>query len=140
MADTSRARRSTCPISAALEVLGDRWSLLIVRDIMFAGARTYRDFLASDEGIATNILASRLSRLQASGILASERDPRDGRSLIYRLTPKGIDLVPVLMELSTWGTRHEEGHPPGGILDAWNADRQAFLDRVRSSLASQGRR
>jgi DNA-binding HxlR family transcriptional regulator len=137
MIDTSDPRRSTCPINAALEVFGDRWSLLIVRDMLFAGARTYKDFLASDEGIATNVLASRLSRLQASGIITSERDPQDGRSLIYRLAAKGIDLVPVLMELSAWGTRYEEGQPPDGILDAWKADRQGFLDGIRSSMARQ---
>jgi DNA-binding HxlR family transcriptional regulator len=137
MTDIFRSHRSTCPISAALEVLGDRWSLLIVRDMMFGGARTYTDFLASDEGIATNILANRLSKLQASGIITGARDPRDGRSLVYRLTAKGIDLAPVLMELSAWGTRHEEGQPPSGILDAWKADRQRFLDDVGNSLTGR---
>jgi DNA-binding HxlR family transcriptional regulator len=137
MTDTSNPRRSTCPISAALDVLGDRWTLLIVRDMIFGGARTYKDFLASHEGIATNILANRLSRLQASGIVTSKRDPQDGRSLVYQLTAKGIDLVPLLMELSTWGTRHEQGQPPNGVLDAWKADHQSFMDGVRNSLSSQ---
>jgi DNA-binding HxlR family transcriptional regulator len=136
MNDTSRARRSNCPISSALEVVGDSWSLLIVRDMLFGRAQTYKDFVASNEGIATNILANRLSKLQESGIVTSERNPQDGRSHIYRLTAKGFDLVPVLMELSTWGACHEEGQPPNGILDAWKADRQGFLDRVRSSLSS----
>jgi DNA-binding HxlR family transcriptional regulator len=137
MTDKSSPRRSTCPISAALEVLGDRWTLLIVRDMVFGKARTYKDFLASHEGIATNILANRLSRLQASGIVTARRDPQDGRSLIYQLTVKGIDLVPLLMELSIWGTRHEQGQPPSGILDAWMADRQNFMDGVRNSLSNQ---
>lgn len=135
MADTLRPRRSSCPINAALEVLGDRWSLLIVRDMVFGGARTFKDFLASQEGIATNILASRLARLRAAGIVTCERDPQDGRSLVYRLTAKGVDLVPLLMELSAWGTRHEGGQPPVGILDAWGADRQGFMEGVRASLA-----
>lgn len=124
-------RRSTCPINASLEVVGDRWSLLIVRDMLFAGARTYKDFRASAEGIATNVLADRLNRLQASGIITSAPHPEDGRSLVYRLTAKGIDLVPVVMELSAWGTRYEDGQPPEGILSAWQADREGFLAEVK---------
>jgi DNA-binding HxlR family transcriptional regulator len=126
--------RSTCPINASLEVLGDRWSLLIVRDLMFGGVRTYKDFRSSDEGIATNILASRLAKLQDSGIVASHRDPQDGRSLIYRLTAKGVELAPVLMELSRWGARFEGGKPPHGILQAWEANPQAFLAEIRDEL------
>lgn len=134
MTDAPRHRRSTCPISSALEIVGDSWSLLIIRDMLFGHARTYKDFLASDEAIATNILANRLSKLQECGIIAGAPNPQDGRSQIYRLTAKGLDLIPVLMELSTWGARHEDGQPPGGILDAWKADRQGFLDKIRGSL------
>ena len=126
-------RRSTCPISASLEVLGDRWSLLIVRDMLFAGAKTYKQFLASDEKIATNILASRLTTLQQAGIITSEQNPDDGRSLRYRLTNKGLDLLPVLMELSAWGTKYEGGQPPNGILDAWQNDQAGFVKSVRLS-------
>lgn len=126
-----RIRRSTCPINASLEVLGDRWSLLIVRDMLFADAKTYKQFLASDEKIATNILASRLTTLQQAGIITSEQDPQDGRSLRYRLTDKGLDLVPVLMELSAWGTKYEDGQPPNGILEAWQNDRASFIGRTR---------
>ena len=135
MSSERRNRRSTCPISASLEVLGDRWSLLIVRDMMFGGARTYKDFLTSEEGIATNVLANRLTRLQDSGIIASDRDPKDRRSFIYRLTAKGAELAPVLMELSRWGTRFEESEPPHGILQAWEADPQTFLRKIRGGLS-----
>lgn len=138
MTTAPNRRRSTCPINASLEVLGDRWSLLIVRDMLFGGARTYRDFLASDEKIATNILANRLARLQQCGIISSQPNPEDGRSLVYRLTPKGLDLVPVLMELSRWGTRHEAGEPPPGILDAWLADPQAFIAGIRQAHTKSG--
>jgi len=82
-----------------VEVLGDRWSLLIIRDMMLRGFRSYKEFLESYEGIATNILADRLRKLIAHGIITSERDPSDGRKLIYLLTPKGIDLAPVLTEM-----------------------------------------
>lgn len=131
MTDGPSPRRSTCPINAALEVLGDRWSLLIVRDMLFEGARTYKDFLASQERIAINVLANRLTKLQGVGIIVGERDPQDGRSMLYRLTAKGMDLVPVLMELSTWGTRHEDGQPPNGLLDAWRTDREGFMKNIR---------
>ena len=101
---------------------------------MFGGARTYKDFRSSDEGIATNVLASRLLKLQDFGIVTSDRDPQDGRSFIYRLTAKGVDLAPVLMELSRWGTRFEGGEPPGGILQAWETNPHAFLAQIRDEL------
>jgi len=105
-------RRSWCPISTALEILGDRWSLLIVRDLMYAGFQTYKELLSSDEGIATNVLADRLAHLVTSGIVTSERDPSDGRRVVYRLTPKGSDLAPVILELGIWGVKHEGGVGP----------------------------
>lgn len=101
---------------------------------MFAVARTYKDFRSSEERIATNVLASQLAELQASGIVASGRDPQDGRSLIYRLTAKGVELAPVLMEFSRWATRFEGGQPPHGILQAWEADPQAFIADIRRKL------
>src|SRR5262245_48870795 len=130
-------RRSECPINATLEVIGDRWSLLIVRDLMFAGFRSYKEFLSSDEGIATNILAERLERLESSGIIDSRRDPADGRRLLYRLTAKGMDLAPVLMELSRFGVKHESGAgPAASILKKWKADREGFLAEIREQWMS----
>ena len=95
-------------MNASVEMLGDRWSMLIIRDMMVRGFRTFKEFLGSDEGIATNMLADRLRRLEAHGIIASEPDPSDGRKLIYSLTAKGIDLGPVLTEMVLWAARHEE--------------------------------
>jgi DNA-binding HxlR family transcriptional regulator len=112
MAKKSRRRRSNCPINAALEALGDRWSLLIVRDLMLHGDRTYKDFLASGEGIATNILADRLKKLADSEIITVHSDPGDGRKQIYGLTTKGIDLAPVLAELVAWALQHEHISAP----------------------------
>lgn len=105
---SSPRRRSECPLNASVEMLGDRWSLLILRDMMLRGFRSYKEFLESYEGIATNILADRLRTLQAYGIITTERDPCDGRKLIYRLTAKGIDLAPVLSEMVLWAARHEK--------------------------------
>lgn len=103
MARTTKTKhRSGCPVSASLEVLGDRWSLLIVRDMMVRGLRTFREFQRSGEGIATNILADRLHKLEAGGILVRGPAAHDGRSTHYRLTAKGSALVPVLLELLIW--------------------------------------
>jgi DNA-binding HxlR family transcriptional regulator len=103
----SPKRRSGCPLNASVEILGDRWSLLIIRDMMLRGFRTYKEFLQSYEGIATNILADRLRRLIAHGIIATQPDPSDGRKLIYLLTTKGLDLAPVLTEMVLWAAAHE---------------------------------
>jgi DNA-binding HxlR family transcriptional regulator len=101
-------RRSGCPLNASVEMLGDRWSLLILRDMMLRGYETFNEFLHSDEKIATNILTDRLRRLESYGIVETHRDPADGRKMIYDLTPKGIDLAPVLTEMVLWAARHEE--------------------------------
>jgi DNA-binding HxlR family transcriptional regulator len=101
-------RRSGCPLNASVEMLGDRWSLLILRDMILRGSETFNEFLHSDEKIATNILADRLRRLESYGIIGSKQDPTDGRKMIYVLTSKGIDLAPVLTEMVLWAARHEE--------------------------------
>src|SRR3981189_3877543 len=89
-------------------MLGDRWSLLIIRDMMLRGFRTYKEFMECYEGIATNILADRLKKLGAYGIITAAGDPSDGRKLIYSLTAKGIDLAPVLTEMVLWAAAHED--------------------------------
>ena len=123
--------RSGCPVSIALEIFGDRWSLLIVRDLMVRGFRTFKEFLRSGEGIATNVLADRLRKLQAAGIITTEAGKNDGRSLSYRLTEKGIDLAPVLLELLIWGARHETTAAPCALIEAMAANRQQILAEVR---------
>ena len=100
--------RSHCPVNYALESIGDRWALLILRDIVFRGQRTYRDFLNSEEGIATNILASRLNHLIEAGILQHEGDETDGRKGNYSLTEKGLDLIPVIFEMVLWSEKYDK--------------------------------
>lgn len=134
----SGKQRSQCPISVALEMLGDAWSLLIVRDLMFRGRRTFNDFLNGGEGIASNILADRLARLEESGILTKRRDKDDARRFVYRLTAKGIDLAPVLVELVQWSARHEETDAPPHVLRAMRRDRDRFLAQVRAAWAAAG--
>lgn len=112
-------------------MLGDAWSLLVVRDLMFKDKRTYNEFLQAGEGIASNMLADRLRRLAAAGIVEKSADPTDARRIIYRLTAKGIDLAPVLVELILWSARHETTDAPEPVLRLMRDDRQAFIDGVR---------
>jgi DNA-binding HxlR family transcriptional regulator len=124
-------RRSGCPVSISLEMLGDRWSLLIIRDLMVRGYRTFKDFQGSSEGIATNILADRLRKLEAAGIITAEPEKEDGRRVNYRLTEKGIDLAPVLLELLIWGARHEETGAPCALIENMEKHREEVLVEVR---------
>ncbi len=123
--------RSGCPVSISLEMFGDRWSLLIIRDLMVRGFRTFKEFQESGEGIATNILADRLQKLQASGIITAEEEETDGRRVNYRLTEKGIDLAPVLLELLIWGARHEPTAAPCGLIENMAKNREEVLAEIR---------
>src|SRR3981081_1062571 len=129
-------RRSECPLNASVEMLGDRWSLLILRDMMLRGSRTYKEFLECDEGIATNILADRLRKLVAYGIITTEPDPSDGRKVIYLLTAKGIDLAPVLTEMVLWAAAHEETGNQA-LVRQMQQDRENFLAGIRQHWAER---
>ena len=126
-----KQRRSGCPVSISLDIFGDRWSLLIVRDLMVRGYRTFKEFHESGEGIATNVLADRLSRLEKAGIISAEADPADQRRVNYRLTEKGIDLAPVLLELLIWGARHEQTAAPCALIANMEQNREQILAEVR---------
>jgi len=123
----AEAMRSGCPINLSMETLGDRWSLIIIRDIMFGNRRHYRELLSqSEEGIASNILADRLKKLMERGLLTRADDPSHKQKAIYSLTEPAIQLLPVLAQIGAWGRRHlpttpelairaqllEEGGPP----------------------------
>jgi DNA-binding HxlR family transcriptional regulator len=132
----SQKWRSECPLNASVEILGDRWSLLIIRDMMLRGFRSYKEFLESYEGIATNILADRLQNLIAHEIVTAERDPSDGRKLIYSLTAKGIDLAPVLTEMVLWAAAHEDaGNQP--LVQLIQKDKKQFLAAARQRWVEQ---
>lgn len=119
MADSKK--RSDCPISCSLEIWGDKWSLLIVRDLMFAKQCTYGDFLKSDEKIATNILASRLQTLEGHGIITKLNHPDNKAKVLYKLTQKGIDLLPLMIEINLWAEKYYD----------LPADRKAMLKEVK---------
>jgi DNA-binding HxlR family transcriptional regulator len=99
-------KRSECPISSILDILGDKWSLLIIRDIAMTGKNTYNEFLKSEEKIATNILADRLVMLEEVGILTKEEHPDSKAKILYRLTQMGIDLLPILFETILWSDKY----------------------------------
>jgi DNA-binding HxlR family transcriptional regulator len=123
-------RRSGCPLNASVEMLGDRWSLLILRDMMLRGFETFNEFLHSYEKIATNILTDRLRRLESYGIITTHRDPADGRKMLYALTAKGIDLAPVLTEMVLWAARHEETGNQA-LIRQMRTDKEQLLADVR---------
>lgn len=129
-------RRSGCPLNASVEMLGDRWSLLILRDMMLRGYQTFNEFLHSDEKIATNILADRLRTLESYDIIETRPDPNDGRKMIYTLTAKGIDLAPVLAEMVLWAARHEEtGNQP--LVRQMRTGKEQLLADVRQRWAER---
>jgi len=124
-------RRSECPINAVVEILGDQWSMLILRDMLLQGRARYSDFHASDEGVATNILSTRLNHLAQYGLIEKNRDPTDGRASIYVATDRGIDMIPMLMAAIAWS----DDHAPNTIsytdlMSSYRADPQATLDQL----------
>lgn len=120
-------RRSDCPIHNALNVLGDRWALLIVRDLLFTERSSYTELLAAPESIATNTLADRLEKLLEAGIVA-----RDAETARYRLTEKGLGLTPLMLELTDWSVRHDESVAvPEDALKAYRRNRTAFVEKVK---------
>ena len=119
-------KRSDCPISVSLDIWGDKWSLLIIRDLMFAKECTYGDLLKSPEGIATNILASRLKDLEENGVIEKLNHPESKAKVLYRLTKKGIDLLPIMIEINLWAEKY----------CALPADRKAMLKEVKKDKAA----
>jgi len=128
-------RRSGCPLNASVEILGDRWSLLIIRDMMLRGFRSYKEFLGSYEKIATNVLADRLQKLERHGIIAVDREPSDGRKVLYSLTEKGMDLAPVLTEMVLWAAAHEKTENQA-LVDKMKRNKRAFITAVRKRWAA----
>ncbi len=132
-------RRSDCPINFALEIFGDPWSLLIIRDIVYFGKKTYGEFLASEEGMATNILASRLAHLEHQGILVKQLFEKDKRKEEYVLTEKGLDLIPVLVDMANWSAQHDpHTAAPAAWIALMNVEREKMIRRMRETVQSGG--
>lgn len=131
-------KRSDCPLSCSLDIWGDKWSLLIIRDMMFLNKSTYGDFLKSDEGIATNILASRLQGLEESKIIEKLDHPGSKAKILYRLTQKGIDLLPILVEMYLWSDKYFT--IPDGIramIEEGKKDKEGFIKSMTEALKSK---
>lgn len=130
-------KRSDCPVSCSLDIWGDKWSLLIIRDLMFAKECTYGDFLKSPEGIATNILAARLQVLEENKIIEKLDHPDSKAKVLYRLTRKGIDLLPILIEINLWAEKYfpipEERKV---MLKQVKRDRSVFIKSMTKELES----
>ena len=132
-------RRSDCPINFALEMFGDPWSLLIIRDIVYFGKKTYGEFLASEEGMATNILASRLAHLEQQGILVKQPSEQDKRKEEYALTEKGLDLIPVLVEMANWSAQHDpHTAAPAAWIALMKAEREKMIRLMRETVQNGG--
>lgn len=126
--------RSNCPLSSSLDIFGDKWSLLIIRDVMMKGKVSYGEFLTSDEKIATNILANRLSTLEAEKILIKEVSPANKSKYEYSLTQKGADLLPILVEIADWGTKYNENTRESELGKRIVGRKEKFLKEVSQKL------
>ncbi len=121
-------KRSDCPISSSLDIWGDKWSLLIVRDLIFSMQCTYGDFLKSEEKIATNILATRLQMLESNGIITKLNHPDSKAKVLYQLTQKGIDLLPIMIEIHLWADKYSTIPPErNAIIKELKNNKEAFL-------------
>lgn len=131
-------KRLDCPISFTLDIFGDKWSLLVVRDLMKAGDCTYGDFLSSDEKISTNILADRLKKLEEQNIIQKLPHPDSRAKVRYRLTEKGIELLPILLEMQIWAEKYTD--VPKDIrasIDSARTDKAAFFKKQHDFLLKQ---
>jgi DNA-binding HxlR family transcriptional regulator len=130
--------RSDCPISCSLDVFGDKWSLLIIRDVMLRGKLSYSEFLQSEEKIATNILVNRLSVLEAENILAKKVSPMNKSKFIYSLTKKGVDLLPIVIEIMDWGAKYNANCPRRELGKKIKKDKagviKEYLERLKREI------
>ena len=124
-----------CPIRYGVGVFGDRWSLLIIRDMMFRGSTRFQDFLDASEGISTNVLSDRLSRLEAQQIVSRQKDPSNGRRVLYELTDKGKDLLPILLAVIGWAEKYDpETRISGEMGERIRTDLFSVRDEILSAI------
>lgn len=127
MSPSSPHRKSSCPIRYSLDLFGDKWTLLVLRDLILHGKTRFGEFQRSDEKIASNILSDRLRKLEKQGIVATTKDPSDARQKIYEATDKGLSLTPVLLEIAAWGASQDlHTGAPEGFAEAFYADREGY--------------
>lgn len=133
----NKKRRSECPVSFSLDIFGDKWTLLVIRDIMFREKFSYGEFIDSEEKIASNILANRLSVLESSEIVSKQVSPKNKSKYIYRLTQKGIDLLPVMIEIMQWGAKYNPNTSPKEIIKRLKQDKEGLIKEYSKKLKEQ---
>lgn len=134
MAPPAKPRRSDCPISFALEIFGDRWTLIVLRDLMLRSRQRYKELLEGDEGIATNVLAERLKRLEHRKLITKKRDPADARQFIYLPTELAVSLVPMLLEMTVWGIRTSDNDVGSDILERFETERDKLISELQAKI------
>lgn len=133
MPGPNKFRDTGCPVAYALDTFGDRWTLIIIRDMLLKGYQTYGEFESGDEQIASNVLADRLRDLEAVGIVSKSRDPENRRRVLYRLTEKGADLTPVILEMIRWSGKYDPNtFAKETVLDRVRQDRESFAEELRA--------
>ena len=138
MGGDGKKRMTGCPVAYGLDAFGDKWSLLIIRDLMLNDKKTFKEFVDAGEGIATNILADRLRHLEGEKIVSKSRDPQNRRSFIYALTEKGRDLAPVVIDIVCWSGKHDtRSFARKGVLKEIQRDREGFEKAIRANRASK---
>jgi DNA-binding HxlR family transcriptional regulator len=141
MSDGRTRRLSGCPIDYALDLFGDRWTLLVIRDLLFAGKRHFKELMESPERIASNILTARLKKLEARGLIERRPDPDNRKQVIYTLTDKGRDLTPVLVEMVRWGGRHDPNSLcPKSVVTQFTRDNEYLLAEMREGMKNAVRK
>jgi len=135
MTENSKDLRSNCPINFAVETFGDKWTLLVLRDLMFKGKRHYSDFLASDEKVSTNILADRLQKLETKGVISKSNDPANASKFIYSLTEKGLALLPAMIEVTAWSAQFDSlTNTPPEFMKAYKKNKDALIDKFKAQF------
>ncbi|MCG8017713.1 MAG: helix-turn-helix transcriptional regulator [Candidatus Thiodiazotropha sp. 'RUGA'] len=131
-------RRSDCPISNALDFVGDKWSLLILRDLIFFNKHSYLEFLNSPEKMATNILSSRLEKLEKDGLIAKRVDPNDRRKKVYELTPAGKDMLPIMLEMIVWSSKYDPNiDTPKKLIKRAKNDRENLIRELLARIEGE---
>jgi DNA-binding HxlR family transcriptional regulator len=139
--DGRQRRLSGCPIDYALDFFGDRWTLLVIRDLLFAGKRHFKELMESPERIASNILTARLKKLEERGLIERQGDPDNRKQVIYTLTEKGRDLTPVLVELVRWGGRHDPNSLcPKSVVARFTRDNDRLIADMRAAMGGTTRK
>jgi DNA-binding HxlR family transcriptional regulator len=139
MGRSDQPKRSTCPISFALEIFGDRWTLLVLRDLLLKSRRRYRELLAGEEGIATNVLADRLRRLEQKGLIRKEQDQQDARQYVYKPTRLAVSVVPMLIEMTVWGARNSKDTTVDrDLLRRFDKEREQLILDLQAKVRRDG--